>query len=380
MDEKGRIPTPPTTSTVLRGVSAEEKGKNTVPDKLNNYPTNSDFDTSPYAELKRLMMQKGLLNKQPVYYTCKLLFTLGLLVLGLAFLLVVNSFWLQLLDTVYLAFVFAQIGLIGHDAGHRQIFRKVWKNDIVGLIDNLVLGVSYSWWIGKHNRHHSHPNQVGFDPDIDLPLFSFTEEQAQSRQKIARFVTKYQAYLYIPMSTLIVIGYRFISFRFVLQKKGKYPLIEGFLLITSLLLYFGLLLTRMGIWQAILFFTIHHMLLGLFIGTIFAPNHKGMLVLDKESQMNFLHRQVLTSRDIKGGPFTDFWYGGLNYQIEHHLFPNMARNKLREAQQIVKAFCRARSIPYYESSVLQSNKEIHRYMHRIGAPLRGRKPELEGQS
>ena len=144
-------------------------------------------------------------------------------------------------------------------------------------------------------------------------------------------------------------------------------------MIIGFLLYASLLLSRMNIWQAILFIIIQQMLFGLYVGSTFAPNHKGMPILDKESQVDFLHRQVLTSRNIKAGPFTDLWYGGLNYQIEHHLFPGMARNKLRQAQQIVKTFCQTHSIPYYECSALQSYRDIFYYLHNIGALLREKK-------
>jgi len=106
------------------------------------------------------------------------------------------------------------------------------------------------------------------------------------------------------------------------------------------------------------------------MGSVFAPNHKGMPLLDAGSQLDFVRRQVLTSRDVKGHPLTDFWYGGLNYQIEHHLFPSMARNKLKEAQVIVRAFCEERSIPYRESGALESHKEILQYLHEVSAPLR----------
>src|SRR5438105_4850049 len=77
-----------------------------------------------YAELKQRIKQKGLLDQQPIYYTCKILFTLGLLVLSIACLVVFNHSWFQLLNAVFLAFAFAQLGFIGHDLGHRQIFRS----------------------------------------------------------------------------------------------------------------------------------------------------------------------------------------------------------------------------------------------------------------
>lgn len=138
-------------------------------------------------------------------------------------------------------------------------------------------------------------------------------------------------------------------------------------------LYFGLLFSRLNIWQAMLFFIMQRALFGLYLGSVAAPNHKGMLVLDKDSQLDFLRQQVLTSRNVKAHPLTDFWYGGLNYQIEHHLFPTMPRNRLKEAQHIVKAYCEQHSIPYHETGVLQSYREILGYLHEVSAPLRSEK-------
>jgi fatty acid desaturase len=76
---------------------------------------------------------------------------------------------------------------------------------------------------------------------------------------------------------------------------------------------------------------------------------------------------------VRAHPLTDFWYGALNYQIEHHLFPTMPRNKLREAQQIVRAYCEQHSIPYHETGMLQSYQEILGYLHAVSAPLREKK-------
>ena len=96
-------------------------------------------------------------------------------------------------------------------------------------------------------------------------------------------------------------------------------------------------------------------------------------MMDGNEEMGFLRRQVLTSRNIKGNLFTDFWYGGLNYQIEHHLFPSMPRNKLGEFQKIAKAFCKEHSIRYHETGIFQSHKEILQSLHEESSPLRGGK-------
>jgi len=346
----------------------------TVSDEL--MPSLARFDATAsnneFAELKRLIKKQGLLDKQPVYYSFRILLIMGLLTVGLVFLLTVHIGWLQLLDAVYLAFVYSQIGLLSHEAGHRQMFNRSWKHDLVGLIGgNLFIGMSYSWWLNKHNNHHSHPNQMDMDPDIDIPFLEFTgKEDLHSLSKFRQFLIKHQASIFFPALMTVALGLQSSSVRFLLSNRPKYYAIEWLLMVAHFVLYLTLVFSIMGIGQALLFIAIHQLLTGLYLGSIFAPNHKGMLILDKDDPIGFLHRQVLTARNIYAHPFTDFWYGGLNYQIEHHLFPSMPRNKLKEAQQIIKTFCQEHDIPYHETSSVQSFREILQYLHEVGAPLR----------
>ena len=338
----------------------------------------SDFKNAPlsgaaneYAELKLLVKQQGLLDQQPTYYTYKILFTLSLLAVSVIFLLVVNNFELQLLNAVYMAFACAQVAFLVHDIGHRQVFRTTRKTNFNGLVvGNLLLGESWSWWVDKHNRHHGHPNQLDTDPDIAIPLLAFTEEEARNRRRFQRFMVKYQAYFVLPLELLAWLTFLIFSIRFLLERKAKHPVVEMLLMALHYVLYFGLLLSRLSIGQMILFFIIHRALLGLYLGSVAAPNHKGMLVVEKDSPIDFLRQQVLTSRNVKAHPLTDFWYGGLNYQIEHHLFPTMPRNRLKEAQHIVKAYCKQHSIPYHETGVLQSYREILGYLNEVSISIR----------
>jgi fatty acid desaturase len=333
-------------------------------------PTPRPIDNE-YAELKQLIKQKGLLEKQPKYYTYKILSTLSLLVLGIAFLLLVNNFWLQLVNAAFLAFVYGQIGFLGHDGGHRQVFNTAWKNDIIIMLQgNLLVGMSYTWWLGKHNAHHSHPNELDMDPDIAIPAICFTEEKAKSTRHFARFLAKYQAFFFFPLLMLIAMDLQRVSIQFLMKTKVKYRWAEVLLIIAHYVLYFGLVFYRLNLWQGILFILVHQTLFGLYLGSTFAPNHKGMPILEKASKLNFLRRQVITARNVTSHPFNDFWYGGLNYQIEHHLFPSMPRNNLKEAQKIIRAYCASRSIAYYETTMVQSYREILTYLHQIGAPLR----------
>ena len=324
-----------------------------------------------YAELRQVVRQRGLLDKQPAYYTYKLLSTLGLLALSLTILVLVDTLWVQLINAAFLAFVFAQISFIGHDAGHKQIFRSARSNEITGLIICFMLAIERSWWIGKHNRHHNNPNHLALDPDADFPILAFTKEQALKKKGFYRFIVKYQAFLFYPMLLLEGLGLRLAGVLYILTNKIKYPVAEPLLMMGHFVVYFGLLFFLLSAWHTVLFFIIHQAVFGLIVGSVFAPNHKGMLMVGENDELDFLRRQVLTSRNVKAHPLIDFWYGCLNYQIEHHLFPNMPRNKLREAQKVAKAFCKEHSIPYHETGIVQSNKEILQYLHQESAPLRG---------
>jgi fatty acid desaturase len=327
-----------------------------------------------YAELRQMVKEQGLLDRQPVYYAFKITFTLALFAASIAFLLFVNNPPFQLLNAAFLAMVFQQLSEIGHDMGHQQISHTRWKNVFFGLLlGDLVLGMSRDWWIGKHNRHHSNPNQLDTDPDIDISIIAFTEEQALAKRGLARLIVKYQAFWLFPLMPLQSIALYNNSVTFVWRKESKHNTAEALLLALHWVLYLGLVFSRLSPGWGLLFIAIHQALYGSFLVSIFASNHKGMPILDKDTRDSFLRRQIVTARNLYPNPVLDFWYGGLNYQIEHHLFPDMPRNNLRAARTVVKAFCEERGIPYYETDFLESWREILQYLHEIGAPLRAEK-------
>ncbi|HEX8035667.1 MAG TPA: acyl-CoA desaturase [Ktedonobacterales bacterium] len=326
-----------------------------------------------YVQLKQLMKQGGFLSPQSAYYIWKFLSTLGMLGVGIAFLFIIHNFWLLLLDALYMGFVSMQFGLLGHDIGHRQVFRTSRNSRIAGfLVGNLMVGWSWSWWIDKHNAHHGHPNQVGLDPDI-RPFTALTEDAARNMRGIARFLAKYQAYLTFPLFLLSAIAFLIMSVLFLYRKKAPHVRTEALLLTLHYGLYLGLLLWRLDVWQVLPFVLVHHACFGMYLGSIGAPNHKGMPIMDADSPTDFLRQQVLTARNVKGSPLVDFWYGGLNYQIEHHLFPTMPRNKLRQARPLIKAFCEEHGIDYCETTLLQSYLDILRFLQRASMPLREEK-------
>ena len=324
---------------------------------------------SEYLELKRLIDQKGLLNKSHFYYAHKLIVTLTLFGLSLALVAIIDNFWLQLINAVFLAFVSGQLAFIGHDAGHHQVFRRARKNELLGLSFNLLLAVSRSWWVDKHNRHHSDPNNPDLDPDVDFPILAFSEEQAYTKRGIPRLVVKYQAFLLFPLMMFEALNIRMNSIMFLARSGGKarYLYTESVFIALHLALYVAFLAYFLGPLQGLAFLLVHQAVFGLYMGLSFAPNHKGMPMVDN---MNFLHRQIITSRNLLPNRLTDFFFGQLGCQIEHHLFPTMPRKNLRQAQKIVRVFCQELSIPYYETGLLRSYQEILQHLHAVGASLR----------
>ena len=108
---------------------------------------------------------------------------------------------------------------------------------------------------------------------------------------------------------------------------------------------------------------------GFYMGMSFAPNHKGMPIISAKSKLDFVRKQVLTSRNIRGWG-TTVLMGGLNYQIEHHLFPSMPRPHLRRAATIVREHCQRVKIPYIETSLPASYARIVDYLNRVGLHAR----------
>ena len=217
-------------------------------------PATPEISNREYIELKQIMKRQGLLERQPTYYTYRIAILSGLLIVSLIFLLVINSFGLQLLNAVFMAFVFAQIGLLSHEAGHRQMFNHSWQHDLVGIVGgNVLIGMSYSWWMDKHNRHHSHPNEVDMDPDIEIPFLEFTgKEDLDSLSPFRRFLVKHQAIILLPALTTVAAGLRVNSVKFLVKNKPKHHILEWAALVVHYILYLGLVFTHMNIWQGIL--------------------------------------------------------------------------------------------------------------------------------
>jgi fatty acid desaturase len=312
-----------------------------------------------------------LLERRPGRYVWKITVTAVLLAAGWALFVLVGDSWWQLAVAVFLAVMFTQAGFLGHDAGHRQISGSRRASYLLGiLVGNLGIGLSYGWWTAKHNRHHAHPNTEGADPDITMKALAFTASQARASRGLPRLAFRYQAYLFFPLLLGEAVSLHVASIRALASRESRGRPVEAALLALHLAGYLTVVFLVLSPVKAVVFILVQQGLFGLYLGASFAPNHKGMPILGPADRSDFLRRQVLTSRNIRGGWFTDLALGGLNYQIEHHLFPSMPRPNLRRSQALIKEFCQQQGLPYCEASFGGSYAQALRYLNTIGRPPR----------
>ncbi|WP_448808555.1 fatty acid desaturase family protein [Agromyces bauzanensis] len=325
--------------------------------------TNSEF-----TELARRIKQSGLMRRRYGYYWTKLgAVPVAFAVTIVAFVWIGDSWW-QMFTAAWFAFLFTQTAFLGHDAAHRQIFRSGKWNDWVSLILGGFVGMSYGWWQHKHTRHHANPNQIGADPDIDLPVVAFTPEQAtRHRSRLSAWLIAHQGTFFFPILLLEGVSLHASSVHRVLAREPMaHRPVEIAFLALRIVGFLALVFLVLSPDKAVVFLAIELGLFGFYMGMSFAPNHKGMPLVPKGARLDFLRRQVLMSRNIRGNRVLDFMMGGLNYQIEHHLFPSMPRPHLRRAAGVIAPYCREHGVPYAQTSLWQSYAIVLRYINRVG--------------
>lgn len=325
-------------------------------------------NASDYAELSTTIKSMGLMDRRPGWYLARCLILLAGYVAGFLALFSLGSSPWQLLVAAYFAVLFTQTAFLAHDGAHKQIFvsgtRNEWFSRLTG---NLFVGLSYGWWMNKHSRHHANPNKIGKDGDIRAGALVFTTEDAVERTGWRAAVMSKQHWFFLPILTLAGLDLHVNSVKAVLGGEAvKARVVEGALLAIRLIGFPLLVVLAAGPLMGLAFMAVQVALFGVYMGGSFAPNHKGMAIVPKDMSIDFLRRQTLTSRNISGGPLVATGMGGLNFQIEHHLFPSMPSVNLRRARPVVRAFCADRGVRYTETTLVGSYRVVLRYLQKVG--------------
>lgn len=319
-----------------------------------------------YHILRREVEALGLFRRRTGFYIgYSIILTLGLFFCLFAITLSSNFFMVTLV-AILLGIVFMQFGFLGHDIAHHQVFSSWGQDRFFGsTVYALALGISLETWASGHYAHHEHTNQIDADPDINLPLV-FTEEQLALRGAWYRkWILPYQHLYFFAFMSLAYFNYILRSFPTSFRDfQNPFRLYEWVLIIIHFAVLFGVVFGSLPFWMGVYFLLLTAMVSGAYAGLAFAPNHKGEDVLTPDEVVTY-RTMINSTRNIFPSRFTDLALGGLNYQIEHHLFSDIPRPSLPQVQPLVKAFCTREGLPYHQTSFMGSMHEMYSALYHF---------------
>lgn len=328
------------------------------------------------------------------------------------------------IGSVLMGLFFQNIAFIGHDAGHGSISGNFQVDYWCGLIvANTLSGIDVGWWKSTHYMHHSATNSLHDDPDIQhMPLLCFEERMVEDRWStyhgkfmplcaIGRTILPYQHFYFYPVMAVARINLYLQSYIYLfkicpflperdggrtivnnttgaIKEKYAWPKVAPATWIASLMslmtfqfLLFSLL-TSLNLTSAIICFAVSHVVAGILhvqillshvamhycadgagtVGANSAPNGYG--------EVGYYEWQALSTMDIACSPYMDWFHGGLQFQLEHHLFPRLPRYKLREVMPLVDEIFQKHGIKVIRKNFLEGNRMILNHMARIGSTIR----------
>jgi fatty acid desaturase len=265
-----------------------------------------------------------------------------------------------------------QFAFIGHDASHGSAAARRGANRLAGaLAMGIVGGLCFEEWRGRHLSHHKHCQDEGKDPDMQFgTMFSLSAESIAQKGSVGRRIAPYQAYYFWPTTLLFAYSLRVLAVLACLREPRKYG--------SDLLSFAG----HIAIWlvlpiaafgfdplRVVVVYLATSSLLGIRLGAVFAVNHVGMPAAAAGAS-HFEH-QVVTSRNVRNPVWLDWFFGGLNYQIEHHILPACPRSRLRRVRAVVRPAVLEAGLTHHETNWGQAVAEVTRHLFRVSreAPM-----------
>lgn len=258
------------------------------------------------------------------------------------------------------------IAMLGHEGSHRSFSKSPARNALlVYLVFPLFGGLGALYWRDKHDRkHHAHPNVEGMDPDIKPFPFASSRAGHESCSPGERWFQRvFQKWLFWPMSSLMSIGMRRSSLLFLARhpkKSDRAWRIEAACMVGH---YTGWVVIPSLIWGPLLAIGIYLLIwgvVGICLALVFAPAHMGLPVV-KEPNHDWQH-QLATTRDLQLPRVISFFFIGLDYQVEHHLFPRIPHPNLPKAAGITRAWCQRNGIVHLSDPYLAALATSERFM------------------
>lgn len=327
-------------------------------------------------DLRKEVRALQLFDSNKLFYAFKILFNVAICATSVLMVLSSGAWPMIALGAFIMALFWQQCGWLAHDFLHHQVFVRRRINNLFGvLVGNIFQGFSVSWWKNKHNHHHAVPNVTdapsGGDPDIaTTPILFWSEKLIEGElEALPRWMLKNQAILYGPVLCFARMSWLMQSIQYNLQKPN--PHVTSFVMhyaeIAGLVLHHTLFITLAikvallhGVLKALAFTIMSQAWGGVLLGIVFAVGHNAMdvLTLDEMRNTDFVRLQTRTTRNVDPHWFTDWFTGGLSYQVEHHIFPTVPRHHLPKVRQLFMAFCARHSIPYTSETLIEGNKSV----------------------
>jgi len=293
----------------------------------------------------------GLLKTSAMWYFYKTASTIGLFPLAMF----AHAYGWYFVSAVLVGLFWQQLGWLSHEYCHHQVFpTRTAGNKMAIFLGNFLQGFSSSWWKDRHNSHHAVTNILEADPDIDnIPMLAWAPSDLAKTPQWARRTIQYQAYYFLFILPVLRLTWCFQSVLFVrAMKTSQYQTYRDEYVVEAVGLFLHwvwvvyMQLQFPDVLSSLMFFLISQLLAGFGIAIVVFFNHYSCDKYQPELAGNWVCLQLFTTRNMTPGLFTDWICGGLNYQIEHHLFPTMPRHNLTKASVYIKRFCAENRLPY----------------------------------
>ena len=329
-----------------------------------NDPSQKAFVKALKKNVNNYFKENGISTKGNwrLFYKSLVMLSLYLIPFILIFILPVNI-WIGVLLVILMGIGEAGVGMsVMHDAVHGSFSDKKWVNELFSY-SMFILGSNILNWKVQHNiMHHSYTNVYGYDPDIDTKAIIRLSEHAPI-MKYNRYQYIYAYFLY-GMMTLFKLSFDFVQLATfnrvgITKELGSNPAMEFLKLILIKIIYLlvvlglPLLFTGYLWWQVLIGFGIMHLTAGMIMSTTFQmahvvegarqplPDKSGVIHNEWE-----VHQLQTTSDFARNNLFLNWYIGGLNFQIEHHLFPHISHIHYRKIAPIVEKTAKEYGLEY----------------------------------
>ena len=304
-----------------------------------------------FNELKAQVREAGLLNRTPIRGSLEMI----AIIVSITTALASAPLWHPVLLALFLTLLFTRSVFVSHDILHMQYFRdKSLSKKLSYPFSALILSNSSSWWDYKHNiNHHTYCNIVEKDEDIRALDGAFTPNKGNNP-----FIKKYKHIIFWGAMFFMFPAFIAQSYKFVIKRKlwGELSL-----MLLHWPLIWGTLLYQVGAMDTLIIALVMNFILSPWLAFGFITNHLGCETFNEEEakELSWIEIQMRGSRSLKGGFLVHWFYGGLNTQIEHHLFPKAPRFHLLKVQKMTKDFALKYNLPYFETTPFMAYVQIN---------------------